>query len=84
MAALTDEDRRILHFAAKWWRSDGARDESIIMDFDMTPNRYFQRLNTLIDRPEAFLYAPSTVKRLQAMREERSRTRSLRRRGISA
>jgi hypothetical protein len=35
-----------------------------------------QRLNALLDRPEALAYAPTTVKRLQRLRDKRRRDRS--------
>jgi len=42
----------------------------------MSTPRYYQQLNTLIDRPEALVYAPLLVKRLRRMREQRQLARS--------
>lgn len=75
---LTEDEKRILDFAAKVWRYDGARDMAIRDEFKVSATTYMQRLNRLLDRPEALAYAPSTVKRLQRLREKRRHDRSIR------
>ena len=37
--------------------------------FDMSTTRYYQVMNTLIDRPEALAHDPMLVKRLRRTRE---------------
>lgn len=46
-------------------RSDGAR-ERVIQDLlQITPTRYSQVLASLLNRPDAYTYAPVTLKRLR-------------------
>jgi hypothetical protein len=48
----------------------------------MSATRYYQVLNTLIDRSEALAHDPMLVKRLRRLRSARQRARSARRLGI--
>ena len=48
----------------------------------MSRPRYYQLLNTLIDRPEALAHDPMLVKRLRRLRQSRQRARSARRFGL--
>ena len=50
----------------------------------MSATRYYQVLNTLIDKPEALVADPMLVKRLRRLRSTRQRTRSARRLGLDA
>lgn len=75
---LTDDDKRILDFAGLTWRYDGNRDAAIRDEFRLTATRYYQRLNALLDRPEALAYAPATVNRLRRVRAEKRMARSIR------
>ena len=50
--------------------------------FDMSATRYYQVLNSLIDRPEALAADPMLVKRLRRLRAARQRARSARRLGV--
>ena len=75
---LTDRERQVLDFAGLTWRHDGNRDMAIREDFGLSATRYYQLLHGLLDRPEALAYAPVTVKRLQRLRAERQRERSIR------
>lgn len=78
MAGLTDDDRRVLDFAALTWKHDGNRDMAIRDEFGTNATNYMQRLNALLDRPEAMAYAPVTVKRLRRLRDKRRHARSIR------
>jgi Protein of unknown function (DUF3263) len=49
--------------------------------FGISPARYYQLLNRLIDRPEALQYDPMLVQRLRRLRETRRRARFARRLG---
>lgn len=75
---LTDHERAMLDFERQWWRYSGAKEQAIRDLFDVTPTRFFQQLNALIDRPEALAYAPQVVKRLQRVRTKRQRARAQR------
>jgi hypothetical protein len=68
---LTDLERDLLAFEHLTWRHAGSRDTAIRERFDMTPTRYHQLLNALIDRPAALAHDPVTVKRLRRLREQR-------------
>lgn len=68
MSALTDLERDLLSFAGLRWARPGGRDTAIRERFDMTPTRYHQLLNSLIDRPEALAADPVLVLRLRRLR----------------
>lgn len=65
VAALTDRERAILDFEAGWWQQRGAKEDAIRAQFDISPVRYTQLLNQLLDRPEALAYSPTVVNRLR-------------------
>ncbi|MGH3471292.1 MAG: DUF3263 domain-containing protein, partial [Nocardioidaceae bacterium] len=50
---LSDRDQQILGFERLWWKYAGAKEQAIREQFAMSATRYYQVLNTLIDRPEA-------------------------------
>lgn len=78
MAALTDLDEAMLEFAAVRFNHRGTQDEAILELFCVTPSRYWQRVNALLDDPAALAYAPTTVNRLRRVRDEKRRARSIR------
>jgi hypothetical protein len=80
--ALTDRDRAILDFERQWWKYAGAKEQAIRDLFDMSATRYYQVLNSLVDRTDALAYDPMLVKRLRRLRSSRQRTRSARRLGF--
>lgn len=65
MTELTDRERAILDFEAGWWQQRGAKEDAIRAQFDLSPIRYTQLLNQLLDRPEALAYSPTVVNRLR-------------------
>ncbi|MBC3185735.1 DUF3263 domain-containing protein [Corynebacterium sp. zg-331] len=67
--ALSDFDARLLDFAQHAPRALGAREEAIRARLGISPVRYYQRLNLLIDDPEAMAAHPALVRRLAALRE---------------
>lgn len=83
-AALGLQDRQILEFERQWWKYAGAKEQAIRELFDMSSTRYYQRLNVLIDYPDALAFDPMLVKRLRRMRSARQRARSARRLGFEA
>ncbi len=74
-AALSDLEIRILDFERSWWRYAGAKESAIKELFDLTPARYYQLLNDLIDRDDALATSPILVKRLRRLREARTSAR---------
>ena len=75
-------DREILAFERQWWKYAGAKEQAIRELFDMSPTRYYQVLNALLDKPEAMAADPLLIKRLRRLRTSRQRTRAARRLGF--
>lgn len=75
---MNDIDREILAFETQhqFWRYAGAKEAAILERWDMTATRYYQRLNALIDDPEALAIAPTVVNRWRRLREQRQQARS--------
>lgn len=76
MAPLTDSDKAILDFAARWYRLPGAHAEAVGAELGLSETTYWRKVNDLLERPEALAYAPTTVKRLRRIRAEKLRARS--------
>jgi hypothetical protein len=81
---LSERDRAILAFERQWWKYAGAKEQAVRAQFDLSPTRYYQVLNSLLDRPEAMVADPMLVKRLRRLRATRQRSRSARRLGAEA
>lgn len=79
VAELDDREREILAFERQWWKYAGAKEEAVRELFGMSPTRYYQVLNALIDSPAALAQDPLLVKRLRRLRSTRQRARSGRR-----
>lgn len=79
---LTDRDRAMLEFERQWWKYAGAKESAIKELFDLTPPRYYQLLNDIIDRDSALEFDAMLVKRLRRLRDSRQRARSARRLGF--
>ena len=77
--ALSERDRAILDFERRWWRHAGSKEQAIRDRFSISPTRYYQLLNRLLDDPAALAYDPVLVKRLRRLRASRSRARGARR-----
>lgn len=71
MDQLKDLDAAILEFEARAPRSVGAKEAAIRARFDMSPVRYHQRLNALLESPAALAAEPVLVNRLLRVRETR-------------
>ena len=80
---MSDRDGAILGFERHWWKYAGAKEQAIRDLFDMSATRYYQVLNSLIDRPEALAADAMLVKRLRRLRASRQRARSARRLGMT-
>ena len=76
MSSLTELEMRMLAFERSWWRSPGAKEREILEVFGMSPTRYYQLLNELIDQPAATQFDPALVARLRRRRAVRNRLRS--------
>jgi len=78
-AGLTATEAQMLAFERQWWRYAGAKEQAIRETFSLSATRYYQLLNSLIDRPEAMAGDPMLVKRLRRLRTTRRQARAERR-----
>jgi len=74
---LSDRQRAILDFERQWWRQPGAKEQAIRDTFEMSPTRYYQTLNAVLDLPQALQYDAPLVNRLQRLRSSSPRGRRL-------
>jgi hypothetical protein len=72
---LSDRDRAILDFERSWWSEPGPKELAIRERFDLSPTRYYQVLNELLDSADAIAYDPLVVRRLRRLRDRRRRAR---------
>ncbi len=72
---LSGRDLEMLSFERQWWRAAGAKETAIRDRFELSPTRYYQVLNALVDRPAALAADPLLVRRLRRVRAARQRTR---------
>lgn len=79
---LSPREVEVLAFERQWFRYAGAKEQAIREKFGLSPTRYYQVLNQLLEKQEALQADPMLVKRLRKMRAARQRTRSARRLGI--
>lgn len=80
---LSDEQAALLEFEKNWWSLSGSKESEIRERFGISPTRYYQLLNALIDSPDALAHDPLLVKRLRRLRETRQKERTARRLGVS-
>ena len=83
-AELSERDARILDFEREWWKHAGAKEQAVRERFDLSPTRYYQLLNRIIDDEAALAHDPMLVKRLRRLRAQRQRQRAARRLGVDA
>lgn len=79
---LSERARAILDFERDWWKHPCSKERGIRERFGLSPARYHQLLNRVIDEPEALAYDPMLVRRLRRLRESRRRKRVARRLGF--
>jgi hypothetical protein len=75
---LSRREHEMLTFERQWWRRPGAKETAIRNQFGVTPTRYYQALNALVDRSDALAADPLLVRRLRRVRSARQRQRSVR------
>lgn len=76
---LSELAKHVLAFEHDRARHDRTKEAEIRVEFDMSPTRYYQVLNRLIDSPAALAYDPQLVGRLQRLRAARTGARAARR-----
>lgn len=77
-AILSDRDRAILDFEARWWQHPGLKEEAIRSELGISPARYYQVLAALADSVAALRYDPMLIKRVQRGRQARLAARERR------
>lgn len=82
-AELSEQQAALLDFEKQWWALPGSKETEIRERFDISPTRYYQLLNALIDSDAALAHDPLLVKRLRRQRATRQRERTARRLGLS-
>jgi hypothetical protein len=75
---LDELSLRMLEFERLWASRVGAKDAAIRAEFSIPAARYYQMLYALIDSPVALRSDPMLVRRLQRLRDARSRARAAR------
>ena len=83
-STISERDAHILDFEREWWKYAGAKEQAIKEQFDVSPTRYYQLLNRIIDDESALAHDPMLVKRLRRLRSQRQRQRAARRLGADA
>lgn len=68
---LSDRDRAVLALERRSWPGPGAKERAVREQLGMSPTRYYQLLNALLDDPRALAHDPVTVNRLRRLRETR-------------
>ncbi|MDF4251386.1 DUF3263 domain-containing protein [Streptomyces sp. WMMB303] len=66
---LSAEDRAVLAFAARGRPPSGEKERAVREQLGMSPVRYYQYLNALLDDPRAARHDPLTVNRLRRLRQ---------------
>ncbi|MDY3126980.1 MAG: DUF3263 domain-containing protein [Corynebacterium sp.] len=74
---LPESDRLLLDFEARAPRSIALKEAAIRAELGLSPVRYFQRLNQIIETKAALAHNPVLVNRLLRRRAERDRARRL-------
>ncbi|MDQ0283801.1 DUF3263 domain-containing protein [Rhodococcoides fascians] len=72
---MTPQQMEILAFEKRWYTAQGSKEADITEQFSMSPVRYFQLLNRLLDDPDALRADPVLVKRLRRIRDSRAQVR---------
>lgn len=68
---LSNDDKTVLDIARRHTNSSkrGALDMEVRETLDISPTAYWMKVNRLIDNPHALEHDPSTINRLQTIRE---------------
>ncbi len=82
-AGLSEQQASLLEFEKQWWALPGSKESEIRERFDISPTRYYQLLNALIDSEVALAHDPLLVKRLRRLRSTRQKERTARRLGVN-
>ena len=68
---LTERQKSIIEFERTAWQTDISKETAIRQLFTISPSRYYQIRDDLIDLPEAMKFDPMVIRRLQKQRKFR-------------
>lgn len=72
---LSARDQAVLGVERESWPGPGAKERAIRERLGISPTRYYQLLNALLDDPRALAHDPVTVNRLRRRRDARRQRR---------
>lgn len=72
---LSDRDRAVLAVERQSWSGPGAKEREIREQLGISPTRYYQLLNALLDDRRALEEDPVTVNRLRRVRDAKRERR---------
>ena len=78
LATMTDTETAALVLAAQHYRYPAARDTHALERLGMSPVRFAQVVDALLDRPDALAAMPREVNRLRRLRDARRAQRGRR------
>ncbi|MCX5411029.1 DUF3263 domain-containing protein [Streptomyces sp. NBC_00059] len=70
-APLSEQQRAVLALERRDWAGPGAKERAVREQLGMSPVRYYQLLNALLDDRRALEEDPVTVNRLRRVRDAR-------------
>ena len=79
---LTVREHMMLRFEAERYKYIGAKDQAIRDLFGVIPTHYYQELNQLVDRADAYAAYPMVVKAIRRRRRHRNRAHIARTLGV--
>ncbi|MBT2398475.1 DUF3263 domain-containing protein [Streptomyces sp. ISL-100] len=74
-AELSERDRAVLAVERRSWSGTGAKERAMREQLGISPTRYYQLLNALLDDERALAHDPVTVNRLRRVRDARRERR---------
>ncbi|MFF4606884.1 DUF3263 domain-containing protein [Streptomyces sp. NPDC001339] len=70
-SGLSPRDEALLALERRSWPAPGPKERAIREQLGISPTRYYQLLNALLDDPRALAHDPVTVNRLRRVRDDR-------------
>ncbi|BDH15678.1 MULTISPECIES: DUF3263 domain-containing protein [Streptomyces] len=70
-SGLSARDEAVLAVERRSWPGPGPKERAIREQLGISPTRYYQLLNALLDDPRALAHDPVTVNRLRRVRDAR-------------
>ncbi|MFJ5076343.1 DUF3263 domain-containing protein [Streptomyces sp. NPDC088553] len=68
---LREREQALLAVERRSWPGPGAKERAVRESLGLSPTRYYQLLNALLDDPRALAHDPVTVNRLRRVRDEK-------------